>query len=123
MVFTSVGKQFVAWSLGSDVGNYINHIGIGDGSGTALESNVTLVSERNRTQITGSPNFTTAQKVSFQADFNSVQMSGISLTEIGLFNQASGTGFPGSVWLREAFGSVVFDGGNELQILTTLEVL
>lgn len=50
-------------------------------------------------------------------------MSGISLTEFGLFDQASGTGFPGSLWQREGFGAITFDGTNELQILTSIEVL
>jgi hypothetical protein len=50
-------------------------------------------------------------------------MSGTDLTEFGLFDVASGTGFPGSVWQREGFGSVAFDGTNELQILTSLQVL
>lgn len=124
MVFTNDGKEFVALRLGSDItGLFIGHIGIGDGSGTAVVTDSTLVSEVNRTDITGSPDFTTARKVSFQADFNSLQMSGINLTEFGLFDVASGTGFPGSTWQREAFGSVVFDGTNELQIISTLEVL
>lgn len=85
--------------------------------------NVTLEDESNRTPITGSPDFTEDRKVTFQGDFSSVQMSGITLTEFGLFDQASGTGFPGSVWQREGFGSVAFDGTNELQIISTLQVL
>ena len=124
MVFTNVGKKYVAFKLGSSLPDlYIGHIGIGTGSGAVLGTNTTLVTEVNRTDITGSPDFSTAQKVSFQTDFNSLQMSGINLTEFGLFDVASGTGFPGSTWQREAFGSVVFDGTNELQIISTLEVL
>jgi len=123
MVFTNAGKQFVAWGLGSNVGLYMGHIGIGSGSGTASGSDVTLLNEINRTSITGSPDFTTTRKATFQADYNSVQMSGIHLTEFGLFNVVSGTGFTGSTWQRESFGSIVFDGTNELQILSTMEVL
>jgi len=123
MVFTNAGKQFVAWGLGSNVGLYMGHIGIGSGSGTASVSDVTLLNEINRTSITGSPDFTTTRKATFQADYNSVQMSGIHLTEFGLFNVVSGTGFTGSTWQRESFGSIVFDGTNELQILSTMEVL
>ena len=123
MVFTNSGKQFVAWSLGSDVGKYVNYIGIGDGSGTALVSDVSLVNEINRTEITGSPSFTQARKVTFQADFNSVQMSGLNLTEFGLFDTGSSTGFTGSLWQREGFAAESFDGTNELQIISTIEVL
>ena len=51
-------------------------------------------------------------------------MSGTAaLTEFGLFDIASGTGFTGSVWLREGFPGITFDGTNELQILSTLQVL
>ena len=76
----------------------------------------------NRNAITGSPNFATVRKVQFQADFNPVEMSGIHLTEFGLF--ATGlAALTGSVWFREAFGSIVFDGTNELQTLVTLEAL
>jgi len=120
--FTNAAKQFITWGMGSDVGLYIGHVGIGSGSGTASASDVTLLHERLRQPITGSPDFTTTQKVTFQGDFNSVQMSGIHLTEFGLFNVASGTTLTGSTWQRESFGSIVFDGTNEVQILSTLEV-
>lgn len=123
MVFTNAGKKLVALSLGSDLGLYINYVGVGTGSGEVTGSNTTLVSEQNRVSITGSPDFSTDQEVSFQADFNSVQMSGLNLTEFGLFNTGSDTGFPGSAWLREGFGSVVFDGTNELQIISTIKVI
>jgi len=123
MVFTNDGKKFVAYGLGSNVGMYIRHIGIGTGSSTISATDHTLVTETNRTSITGSPDFSESQKVIFQADFNSIQMSGINLTEFGLFNVASGPGFTGSVWAREGFGSVVFDGTNELQVSYAVEVL
>lgn len=124
MVFTNFGRQAVAWRLGSSLPNlYVQHIGIGTGSGPVLVSDVTLVNETNRVAITGSPDFTDDRTVSFQADFNSNQMSGTLLTEFGLFDVASGTGFTGSVWQREGFGSLTFDGTNELQIVTTLQVL
>jgi len=122
MGFTNYGAQALAWSLGSDISNnFIQSIGIGSGSGATGVTNVTLQAEHTRTVQTGSPDFTTARKASFQGDFNSVVMSGLILTEFGLF--ASGAVNTGSTWQREAFGSVVFDGTNELQISTTLEVL
>lgn len=122
MVFTNDGAQFVAWRLGSSLPNlFISSIGIGSGSGTALVTNHTLVAETQRTVLTGSPNFSEARKVGFQADFTSVQMSGLAFTEFGLF--ASGAVGTGSVWQREAFGSVVFDGTLELQIYAVDEVI
>lgn len=122
MTFTNFGKQALTWSLGSEMtNNYISYVGIGSGSGTAGVSDVTLLHEVSRTIITGSPDFTTAKKVEFQADFNAIQMSGIHLTEFGLL--ASGPSHIGSVWQRESFGSIVFDGTQELQLISTLEVL
>lgn len=124
MVFTNFGRQAVAWRLGSSLPDlYIQNIGIGTGSAAVVVSDVTLVTEKDRTGITGSADFTELRKAGFQADFSSVAMSGITLTEFGLFDVASGTGFTGSVWQREGFGGVVFDGTNELQILSTLQVL
>ena len=122
MGFTNIGAQQLAWALGSNISNnFIQAIAIGSGSGTVSVTNATLVAEHTRTIQTGSPNFTTARKVSFQGDFNSLVMSGLTLFEFGLF--ASGTLNTGSIWQREAFGSVIFDGTQELQVTTTLEVL
>jgi len=122
MVFTDIGKEFAALRLGSDVG-FIAYIGIGSGSGTVQATQSTLLNERDRNALTGSPNFTTAQKVTFQADFNTVEMSGTHLTEFGLSETGSQTGFPGSMWQIERFGSIVFDGTNELQVVSSLHVM
>ena len=120
-MFVNYGKQAVSWLLGSPISNmYISAVGIGSGSGIASATDVTLFSEVKRNMITGSPDFSTAQKVTFTADFNSVQMSGIAFSEFGLF--ASGPISVGSLWQHEAFGSQIFDGTNELQIQSTLEV-
>lgn len=123
MVFTNFGKQSVAFRLGSSTPTYIGYIGVGNGSGTVGVTNEALISEKYRQAITGSPDFSTDRKVGFQADFNSIQMSGMNLMEFGLFHTGSATNFPGSLWQREAFGSVVFDGTNELQIISVLEIL
>ena len=122
-MFTNTGRNMITIRLGSSTPSFIGYVGIGSGSGTASVTDDVLLSEVNRVAITGSPNFVTAQKATFQGDFNSVQMSGIHLTEFGLSETISGTGFPGSMWQREAFGSIVFDGTNELQISTTLNTL
>jgi len=123
MVFTNTGKELVTLGLGSDVGLYIAYMGIGSGSGTVVATQSTLLANTDRNALTGSPNFATSQKVTFQADFNSVELSGTTLTEFGLSETASGTGFPGSMWQIERFGSLVFDGTNELQVVSTLHVI
>ena len=122
MVFTNWGAQATIYQIGSNLSNnYIQTVEVGYGSGTATVTNVTLVNGSLRAMQTGSPNFTTTRKVSFQGDFNSVQMSGLNLTEFGLF--ASGALNVGSIWLRESFPAVTFDGTNEVQIISTIEVL
>jgi len=124
MVMTNFGRQSVTYRLGSSLPDlYIQNFGIGSGSGTVAVTDIALVNEVNRTSLTTSPDFSEERKVGFQADFNFLQMSGIHLTEFGLFHTASGTGFTGSIWQREGFGSIVFDGTNELQVVTTLQVL
>jgi hypothetical protein len=120
MPYTNYGRQAAIWNIGSNLSDvFISAIAIGSGSGTATDADVTLLNEVSRTIITGSPDFTEVRKVAFQADYNSVQMSGIHLTEFGLFQ--SGTQGVGSTWMRESFGSIVFDGTNELQIFATVD--
>ena len=121
MPFTNEGANFVSLMLGSKLQFDIGAIEVGTGSGTASVTDKTLVAGSLRNILTGSPNFTNIRKVQFQADFNSVEMSGMALTEFGLFT--SGPVLIGSTMQRESFGSVIFDGTNELQILSTLEVI
>ena len=121
MPFTDVGKEFIALRIGSSLPNlYVSCIAVGQGSGTAVAGDTVLLDETVRNMITGSPNFSTAKKIVFQGDFSSVQMSGTALSEFGLFQ--SGVLGVGSTWQREAFGSAVFDGTNELQVTSTLDV-
>ena len=122
MTFTIAGVQNLIFMMGSFVSGTINPIEyyeLGIGSATSSVTDTTLVNGSIRLLITGSPNFTEARKVLFQVDANSIQMSGIHLTEFGLF--ASGTVSIGSIYLRENFGSIIFDGTNEIQITTTVE--
>ena len=121
MPFTDEGAKQVALRLGSAVPSFISAIGIGSGSGTAKVTDKILINEHTRTVITGSPDFATAKKVQFQADFAATTMPGLILTEFGLF--ISGPTDVGSVWQRESFGSILFTGTEELQILATLEVI
>jgi hypothetical protein len=107
--------------LGSNIpNNYIQTVGLGTGSNTATSGDSVLINEVLRNVITGSPDFTTSRKVSFQADFSSTQMSGIKLAEFGLFS--SGTAGIGSVWQRESFNPITFDGTIELQVKSTIEI-
>ena len=124
MTFTTFGRERIALLLGSSLPDeHIQYYGVGTGSGTEDNSNVTLVDEKIRFAMTGSPNFTDARKVLFTGDLNSVQASGLNLQEFGLFN-VSGTAFPGSTWSREALaGSIVCDGTIELRFESTVEIM
>jgi len=122
-MITNTAKEMVALGMGSNLGLFIAYAGIGSGSGTIVPTQSTLLANRDRNLITSSPDFTTAQKVTFQADFNSVEMSGTTLTELGLSETGSATGFPGSMWQIERFGSIIFDGSNELQFVSTIHVI
>ena len=123
MPITNYGAQAIAWQIGSNLpNNYIQYAAIGSGSGTFAYTQTTLLNERDRNPITGSPDFTVSKKVTFQFDFNSVEMSGTNLTEFG-FTGVAGPGSTGSMWHIERIGSIVFDGTNELEIINSIEVI
>ena len=121
MPFTDYGAQRAIFRIGSPIVDFIESIEVGYGSGTALVTNVELVNGSVRVIQTGSPNFSTARKVTFQGDFSSSSLSGLQLTEFGLFT--SGALDIGSTWAREAFSQVTFDGTNELQVVYTVEAI
>ena len=119
MPYTTDGQQFAIWNIGSSISNnYIGVIAIGSGSGTHTTASHILYNEHNRVMITGSPDFSQARKVTFTGDFNSTLLSGLTITEFGLF--ASGPSSVGSTWAAQAIGSVLFDSTNEAQIIYTI---
>lgn len=123
MPMTNYGALALTWQLGSNLSNnYLQYFPIGIGSSAFTFAQTTLTTETGtRIAITGSPNFSTARQISFQTDYSSVAMSGVLLTEFG--GTASGAATVGSLWLREAFPSITFDGTNELQIYYTIQVI
>lgn len=122
MAFTAAGAEFVALRMGSDLpGLFVQAIAIGSGSGTAATTDQVLLAERVRSLITGSPDFSTSQSVEFQGDFNTLQMSGTVFQEFGLFTN-SGLSV-GSLWQRESVAPITFDGTNELQITSAIQVI
>ena len=120
MPFTNNGRRFSAIRIGSTQNSqdYIGYMAIGSGSGAALVTNTTLQAEVSKFAITGSPDTTVSQKITFTGDRTSIQMSGISLREFGLYS--SGAAVTGSIWAREGFASVTFDGTNELRCVYTI---
>ena len=116
MVYTTQGKTYLAHLLGNS-GTAPNYVCIGSGSGAVAIGNTGLIFEIDRNALTSTDN-TTAQKTTLIADFNTVEMSGTTLREVGLAHLSSG----GKLWLREGFAGVEFDGTNELQVEIEVQV-
>ena len=96
------------------------YCGLGSGSGAVNVNNTDLVAEVGSRADFTTRDITTVKEVEWVFDFSSVTMSGINLKEFGLFdNQAVGSG---TMWCREGFDTITFDGTNELQIQITFEV-
>lgn len=122
MVATTAGASFMAlFMAGSqDIPRYL---GIGSGSGTALSGNVVLVREMftgDRVDYTTRDHLTNARRVTWTWDRSSTNLSGTNVREFGVFH-TSGIA-TGSLWNREGFAPITFDGSSELQIEITFEV-
>ena len=118
VVATTAGAELLALRLGSNI-PALGWMAIGSGSGTAAVGNKALVAETDRNAFS-SLDYSTARKMLMTADFSSVEMSGTNLREFGAGNFAGAA--TGSLWNREGFPSISFDGSNELQIQLTYEV-
>lgn len=124
MVVTNYARQQIAYSLGSNISaGPIGYFGFGTTSGAISSSSVTLTgSEFNRVAITGSPDFTTNQVVTFGADLNSVVASGLILKQFGLFSTAGSN--TGSVYdINNLNGSIVCDGTIELRFESAIQII
>lgn len=123
MVVLNSGKNQVALLIGGSANNtnaaqYPTWFIIGSGSGTIANTDTTLFNPISR-QLDTSVSYT-PQIVSWQGDWNSVQMSGISLAEFGRVGSA--TGVTGSLFSKINFPAIVFDGTAELQIVENWQV-
>jgi len=112
-MFTNSGKSGTALLWGPS-GTRPDYVAIGSGSGAVAVTNTDLVAEVFGVAFT-SEFIGSSQFWETQADFNSVQMSGIGLKEFGV--KVSGL----NVWNREGFANIDFDGTLELQIKTKWE--
>lgn len=118
MVITNDGKEFIAIRAGSNI-SAPSHVAIGTGSSTKNASTHVLTTEADRNAFT-STDYSTAKKLTYIANFNSVEMSGLGLKEFGVFSD--GTASTGSTWSVEGFQNVVFDGTNELEVEVSWEI-
>lgn len=117
IVFTQSGKSGTALLLVGS-GGIPQFVGIGIGSGVVSSGNTVLITETGTRSWFSTRDSSIVNEVNWVFDYSSVEMSGVSLTEFGLFSGSQA----GNLWLREGFQAVTFTGGNELQIDITVEV-
>ncbi len=110
------GVETIAGAMGGS-GTIPTYMAIGTGSDTLTAGDTTLLTESDRNALTSYDN-SVAKDVTYIADYGSVELSGTTLTEFGLFNQ-SGTDL-GSMFMREVITADTFEGDRELQIQATL---
>lgn len=117
------GKTRVALFLAGSTTIPPGYMMIGSGSGTALATQTELLYPSDRQAIT-SVNGSTAYKVKWIGDWNSVEMSGTALQRFQEWGMCiAGTGTTGSMWSRTAMPNVItFDGTTELRISENWEV-
>jgi len=116
MVFTTTGLSGVQNAIASISSNRPQYLAIGSGVTGATSTDRILVHEfarRYRTSVDTS----TANQILFIGDWNGLEVSGLSLTETGMFTESVIS--TGSLWNREQFTAVTFDGTNDLQIQLT----
>ena len=119
MVITDYNRNQISLFLGGSATNYPEYFIIGSGSGTANVTDTSLVYAVDRQKVTIAT-YPENQKVKYQGDWNSAQMSGIELQQFGIL--PSGEGLTGSIWSISSLAGLTFDGTNALRIEETWEV-
>ena len=120
MVFTDIGRSGLAWLMAGSLA-IPRFVAIGSGSGTVAVSNVRLIHETGTRIDFTSRDGAIEQEMTWTWDYASNAVSGTArLSEFAVFDVE--TAVTGSCWLREGFGSLTFDGTNELQIQVTAQV-
>jgi len=121
MVFVNTGRNKLALFMVAGSGlSFPRYCAIGSGSGTAIATNGSLVAEVGSRQDYSAIDSSIAKEVTWTHDYSSSFMSGMSLKEFGLFD--TNVAKSGTMWHREGFAAVTFDGTNELQIQTTYQI-
>ena len=106
------GKGRVALLLGGSITEIPSGFVIGTGSASVLATDTSLITVADGQALTGS-DISTIYKIKFTGDWTSTEMSGLSLTEYGI---KSGVGLTGSLWSRNGFAPITFDGNTEMRI-------
>lgn len=117
MVVTDYGKSGTALLFVAGSANPPAYFAIGTGSSTKTVSTSGLVTESGTRKAFTSIDLSAQKNVGFIGDYNSVEMSGVTLTEFAVFSDLTG----GNAWSVEGINGIIFDGTNELQLEVTYE--
>jgi hypothetical protein len=101
-------------------GSFPQYAVLGNGSETFNPAVGSIIAEIGSRSIWFTRDITTVGEVNFEFQYNSIQMSGITLKEFGL--AVGSTTNAQDLWNRETIPSTLFDGSNELIIDYKLKV-
>lgn len=118
-MINNFAKAQTALMIGGSTISTPSYFAIGSGSGVVNATITTLYHEYDR-QLVTSRDMSTNQKVTFTGDWNSVEVSGLTLTEFGVI--PSGGALTGSLWSVAGLPGITFDGTQELRIEEVHEV-
>ena len=122
MGMVNSGSSGLALLLSGSVTDRPYSIAVGSGSAAFVVSTGSLQAERSGLRaVFTTTDASTVQYVTYTSDFTTVAMSGTLLTEFGVFS--SGAVLSGTMWNRETFTSVTFDGTNELQCQVSFRIV
>ena len=117
MAITDVGLNTIRSLLGSPQPTIPTHMAVGSGTTIFNATDTSLEKENARTSLT-SYDQATSKVVTYIADFSSTAISGLDVSEFGMFNAVSA----GSIFNREIIDNLSFEGDRELQIQTSFRV-
>lgn len=125
MVVTNFARNRVALLIGGSIlntgsQNYATYFMIGTGSSTVSPTQDSLLTALDRQAFTNTT-YPSSQTLKFQGDWNSVELSGLTIQEFGVCG--SEPTITGSMWSRSVFEGVTFDGTQEMRILEKISVL
>jgi len=112
MVVTTVGLEAISNIIGGS-GVTINYIGVGSGYTAATVNDTALERPWDR-NLCSERNIDTAKQCTYIGDWNSSEVSGLLLWEIGATN------FGSELFVRHIVGSYQFNGDQEGQVQITL---